>query len=75
MLYLLAVHRNPSTITFAVVVVIIVAGLIFDPEDKENDLLKDTEQITLQSDQISSIETSSPQYFSLEKIIYFPNIT
>ena len=33
LLYLLAVHRSPSTITFAVVVVIIVAGLIFDPED------------------------------------------
>ena len=76
LLYLLAVQmRSASTITFAVVVVIIVAGLIFDPEDKEKDLMKDTEQITLQSNQISSIETSSPQYFSLEKINYFPNIT
>ena len=45
LLYLLAVHRNASTITFAVVVVIMVAGLIFDPEDKEKDLIKDTEQI------------------------------
>mgnify|MGYP003314972386 CR=1 FL=1 len=35
LLYLLAVHRSPSTITFAVVVVIMVAGLIFDPEVKE----------------------------------------
>ena len=72
---LLAVHRSPSTITFAVVVVIIVAGLIFDPEDKEKDLLKDSERITLQSDQVSSIETSAPQYFSLEKINYLPNIS
>ena len=75
MLYLLAVHRSPSTITFAVVVVIIVAGLIFDPEDKEKDLLKDTELIALQSNQSSSIETSAPQYFSLEKINYLTNIS
>ena len=75
LLYLLAVHRSPSTITFAVVVVIIVAGLIFDPEDKEKDLLKETELITLQSNQSSSIETSAPQYFSLEKINYLPNIS
>ena len=75
MLYLLAVHRSPSTITFAVVVVIIVAGLIFDPEDKEKDLLKDSERITLQSNQSSSIETSAPQYFSLEKINYLTNIS
>ena len=75
LLYLLAVHRNPSTITFVVVVVIMVAGLIFDPEDKEKDLLKDTETIALKSNQVSSIETSAPQYFSLEKINYFTNIS
>jgi len=75
LLYLLAVHRNPSTITFVVVVVIMVAGLIFDPEDKEKDLLKDTEKIALQSNQASSIETSAPQYFSLEKLNYFTNIS
>ncbi len=75
LLYLLSVHRSPSTISFAVIVAIIVAGLIFDPEDKEKDLLKDTEQISLQSNQVSSIETSSPQYFSLEKINYFSNIS
>jgi hypothetical protein len=51
------------------------AGLIFDPDDKGKDLLKDTEKITLQSNQVSSIETSAPQYFSLEKINYFPNIS
>ena len=73
--YLISVHRSPSTISFAVIVAIIVAGLIFDPEDKEKDLLKDTEQISLQSNQVSSIETSSPQYFSLEKINYFSNIS
>jgi len=75
LLYLLAVYKNPSTITFVVVVVIMVAGLIFNPEDKEKDLLKDTERIDLQSSQISSIETSAPQYFSLEKINYFTNIS
>ena len=44
-------------------------------EDKKKDLLKDTEQISLQTNQASSIETSSPQYFSLEKINYFSNIS
>ena len=75
LLYLLAVYKNPSTITFVVVMVIMVAGLIFNPEDKEKNLLKNTERIDLQSSQISSIETSAPQYFSLEKINYFTNIS
>ena len=75
LLYLLSVHRSPSTISFVVIVTIIVAGLIFDPEDKEKELLKNTEQISLQSNQVSSIEASSPQYFSLEKINYIPNIS
>tara|TARA_B100001123_G_scaffold363388_1_gene421150 strand:- start:40 stop:1335 length:1296 start_codon:yes stop_codon:yes gene_type:complete len=75
MLYLLSVHRGPSTVSFAIIVVIIVAGLIFDPEDKKKDLLKDTEKISIQSGQTSSIETSSPQYFSLEKIDYFSNLS
>ena len=75
LLYLLAVHRSPSTITFAIVVVIIAAGLIFDPEDKQKDLTAETEKISLNSNQISSIETSAPQYFSLEKINFLPNIT
>ena len=74
LLYLLSVHRNPSTISFVIIVVIMAAGLIFDPDDKEKDLLKDTEKITLHSNQVSSIETSAPQYFSLEKINYFPNV-
>ena len=52
-----------------------VAGLIFDPEDKEKDLLKDAERITLNSNQASSIETSAPQYFSLENINYLTNIS
>jgi len=68
LLYLLSVHRSASTISFVIIITIIVAGLIFDPENKEKDLLKDTEKISLQSGQTSSIETSSPQYFSLEKI-------
>jgi len=75
LLYLLAVHRSPSVITFTVVVVIMVAGLIFDPDDKEKDILKDTERIILSSNQESSIETSAPQYFSLEKINYLTNIS
>jgi len=74
-LYLLANHRGPSTVSFAIIVAIIVAGLIFDPEDKEKDLLKDTEKISIQSGQTSSIETSSPKYFSLEKIDYFSNLS
>ena len=74
LLYLLSAHRNPSTISFVIIVVIMAAGLIFDPDDKEKDILKDTEKITLNSNQVSSIETSAPQYFSLEKINYFPNV-
>ena len=70
LLYLLASHRNASTISFVVVIVIMAAGLIFDPDDKQKDLLKETEKIGIQSNQMSSIETSSPQYFSLEKIDY-----
>ena len=42
---------------------------------KRKDLIKNTEKITLQSNQVSSIETSAPQYFSLEKINYLPNIS
>ena len=75
LLYLLTVHRSPSTITFVIVIVIIAAGLIFDPEDKEKNLINETEKISLQSNQISSIETSAPQYFSLEKINFLTNIT
>ncbi len=75
LLYLLTVHRSPSTITFAIVVVILAAGLIFDPDDREKDLLTDTERISIQSNQVSSIETSSPQYFSLEKLNYLSNIS
>ena len=74
LLYLLSTHRNPSTISFVIIVIIMAAGLIFDPDDKEKDILKDTEKITLNSNQVSSIETSAPQYFSLEKINYFPNV-
>ena len=72
--YLLSAYRSASTISFVIIVVIMAAGLIFDPDDKEKKLLKDTEQITLQSNQVSSIETSAPQYFSLEKINYLPNV-
>ena len=72
--YLLSAHRSASTISFVIITVIIAAGLIFDPDDKEKNLLKDTENITLQSNQVSSIETSAPQYFSLENINFLPNV-
>ena len=75
LLYLLSAHRSPATISFVIIVVILAAGLIFDPEDKEKNLLSDTEKITLQSNQVSSIETSAPQYFSLEKINYFSSVS
>ena len=73
--YLLSAHRSPSTISFVVIVVIMAAGLIFNSDNKEVNLLQNTEKITVQSNQVSSIETSAPQYFSLEKINYFPNIS
>ena len=73
--YLLSAHRSPSTISFVVIVVIMAAGLIFNSDNKEGNLLQNTEEITIQSNQVSSIETSAPQYFSLEKINYFPNIS
>ena len=73
--YLLSAHRSPSTISFVVIVVIMAAGLIFNSDNKEGNLLQNTEKITIQSNQVSSIETSAPQYFSLEKINYFPNIS
>jgi hypothetical protein len=51
-----------------------IAGLIFDPDDKKENLLKNNNQINLQSNQ-SSIETFSPQYFSLEKIDFLSDIS
>ena len=73
--YLLSAHRSPSTISFVVIVVIMAAGLIFNSDDKEKNLSQNNEKIALESNQVSSIETSAPQYFSLEKINYFPNIS
>ncbi|MDB4193208.1 ABC transporter permease [Candidatus Pelagibacter sp.] len=73
--YLLSAHRSPSTISFVVIVVIMAAGLIFNSDKEEGTLLQNTEKIAVQSNQVSSIETSAPQYFSLEKINYFPNIS
>ena len=73
--YLLSAHRSPSTISFVVIVVIMAAGLIFNSDKEEGNLLQNTEKIAVQSNQVSSIETSAPQYFSLEKINYFPNIS
>jgi len=69
---LLARNRDVTTTIFAIVIALIVAGLIFNPEGKKSDL--EEEQIILHSNQ-SSIETFSPQYFSLEKIDFFSNIS
>ncbi len=69
---LLARNRDATTTCFALIVAVIVVGLIFDPDSKQNE--PQVEQINLQSNQ-STIENFSPQYFSLEKIDYFSNIS
>ena len=69
---LLARNRDATTTCFALVVAVIVVGLIFDPDSKKSE--PQVEQINLQSNQ-STIENFSPQYFSLEKIDYFSNIS
>ena len=74
LLYLLGKYRSPSIISFVVIIVIMIVGLIFNPDDKKGNLLKNSEQINLTSNQ-SSIETFSPQYFSLEKIDFFSTLS
>ena len=69
---LLARNRDATTTCFAFIVAVIVVGLIFDPDSKRGE--PQVEQISLQSNQ-STIENFSPQYFSLEKIDYFSNIS
>jgi len=69
---LLARNRDATTTCFALIVAVIVVGLIFDPDSKQNE--PPVEQINLQSNQ-STIENFSPQYFSLEKIDFFSNIS
>ena len=59
LLYLLTVHRSPATTTFAVVVAIIVAGLIFDPEDN-NDKYNDSREFEFEADQILDWTESNP---------------
>ncbi len=69
---LLARNRDATTTCFALIVAVIVVGLIFDPDSKQTE--PQVEQINLQSNQ-STIENFSPQYFSLEKIDFFSNIS
>ena len=69
---LLARNRDATTTCFAIIVAVIVVGLIFDPDSKQSE--PQVEQINLNSNQ-SSIENFSPQYFSLEKIDFFSNIS
>jgi len=69
---LLARNRDATTTCFAIIVAVIVVGLIFDPDSKQTE--PQVEQINLQSNQ-STIENFSPQYFSLEKIDFFSNIS
>jgi len=69
---LLARNRDATTTCFAIIVAVMAVGLIFDPDSKQSE--PQVEQISLHSNQ-STIENFSPQYFSLEKIDYFSNIS
>ena len=69
---LLSRNRDATTTCFTIIVAIIALGLIFDPDNEKTD--SQVEQINLHSNQ-STIENFSPQYFSLEKIDYFSNIS
>ena len=69
---LLARNRDPTTTCFALIVAVIVLGLIFNPESKQSK--PQVEQISPQSNQ-STIESFSPQYFSLEKTDFITNIS
>jgi len=69
---LLARNRDATTTCFALIVAVIVVGLIFDPDSKQSE--PQVEQINTHSNQ-STIENFSPQYFSLEKIDFFSNMS
>ena len=69
---LLARNRDASTTCFALIVAVIALGLIFDPESKQSQ--PEAEQISPLSNQ-STIESFSPQYFSLEKTNFITNIS
>ena len=69
---LLARNRDPTTTCFALIIAVIVLGLIFNPESKQSK--PQVEQISPQSNQ-STIESFSPQYFSLEKTDFITNIS
>jgi ribose transport system permease protein len=71
---LLARNRDATTTCFALILAVIVLGLIFNPDSKESKPLELAEQISPQSKQ-STIESFSPQYFSLEKTDFITNIS
>ena len=69
---LLSRNRDATTTCFALIVAVIVLGLVFDPESKQSQ--PQVEQISSQTNQ-STIESFSPQYFSLEKTDFITNIS
>ena len=69
---LLSRNRDATTTCFVLIVAVIVLGLVFDPESKQSQ--PQVEQISSQTNQ-STIESFSPQYFSLEKTDFITNIS
>jgi len=65
-------NRDATSTLFAIVVALISLGLIFDPENKNNETNQDE---VSQISELSSIESFSPEYFSIEKINFFSNIS
>ena len=57
-------HRSPSIISFVVIVVIMIAGLIFDPDDKKENLLTELPFLTTNKAVLKSL---SPQDLNLKK--------
>ena len=65
-------NRDATTTLFTIVIALISLGLIFDPENKNNETNQDEAS---QISELSSIESFSPEYFSIEKINFFSNIS
>lgn len=65
-------NRDPTTTLFALVIAIISLGLIFDPENKNKEI---KQEVSGEVQELSSIESFSPEYFSIEKIDYFSNLS
>ena len=65
-------NRDATTTLFAIVIALISLGLIFDPENKNNET---SQNEVKEISELSSIESFSPEYFSIEKINFFSNIS